>query len=129
VRIRSSKGLLIFAMALALGTAGCAAGAGGGTSRPAGATSTRIVRAELEPLGQLSALRAVERLRPNWLRSRSGIDTPVLYVDGSRRGNTSDLANLMASEIQQIEYMSASDATNRFGTGHAGGAILVQSLR
>lgn len=129
MRIRSSKGLLFLAMALTLGTVGCAAsGGGGGSSRPAGATSTRIVRAELEPLGQLSALRAVERLRPTWLRSRSG-DDPVLYVDGSRRGNTNDLANIMSSEIQQIEYMSASDATNRFGTGHAGGAILVQSLR
>lgn len=128
MRIRSSKGMLILAMALALGTAGCAAGGSGGTSRPAGATSNRIVRAELEPLGQLSAFRAVERLRPNWLRSRSG-DSPVLYVDGSRRGDTGDLGNIMASEIHQIEYMSASDATNRYGTGHAGGAILVQSLR
>ncbi len=128
MRIRSSRGTLILAMALALGTAGCASGGGGGTTRPAGATSNRIVRAELEPLGQISALRAVERLRPAWLRSRSG-DTPVLYVDGSRRGNTSDLAGMMATEVQQMEFMSASDATNRYGTGHAGGAILVQSIR
>lgn len=128
MRIRSSKGMLILAMALTLGTAGCASGGGGGSARPEGATSNRIVRAELEPLGQISALRAVERLRPRWLQSRSG-DTPVLYVDGARRGNTSDLNGMMATEIQQMEFMSASDATNRYGTGHAGGAILVQTLR
>jgi hypothetical protein len=129
MRIRSSKSMLVFALALALGTAGCASsGSGGGSARPAGASSNRIVRAELEPLGQISALRAIERLRPSWLRSRSG-DTPVLYVDGSRRGSANDLSSMMATEVEQLEYMSASDATNRYGTGHAGGAILVQTLR
>ena len=44
------------------------------------------------------ALRAVERLRPSWMRSRSG-DTPVLYVDGARRGNTNDLNAMMATDI------------------------------
>jgi hypothetical protein len=34
---------------------------------------------------------------------------------------------MMTTEISQIEYMSASDASNRFGTGHTGGAILVTS--
>jgi len=128
MRIRASKRMLVLALAVALGTVGCASGGGGGTARPEGASSNRIVRAELEPLGQISALRAVERLRPSWLRSRSG-DTPVLYVDGSRRGNTNDLAGMMATEVERMEFMSASDATNRYGTGHAGGAILVQTLR
>ena len=50
-------------------------------------------------------------------------------MDGSRRGSSADLSSMMAPEIEQMEYMSASDATNRYGTGHAGGAILVQTLR
>jgi hypothetical protein len=86
------------------------------------------VRAELEPLGQMSALQAIQRLRPQWLRTRSG-DAPVLYVDNARRGNSNDLGSMMISEIDHMEYMDASDATNRFGTGHFGGAILVTTIR
>ena len=76
----------------------------------------------------MSALQAIQRLRPQWLRTRSG-DTPVLYVDNARRGSANDLSTMLTSEIEVMEYMDASDATNRFGTGHAGGAILVQTLR
>lgn len=127
MRVLSSKRFIMLAMALTLGTAGCASG-GGGSSRPSGSSTTRIVRAELEPLGQMSALQAIQRLRPQWLRTRSG-DTPVLYVDNARRGSANDLSTMLTSEIEVMEYMDASDATNRFGTGHAGGAILVQTLR
>ena len=127
MRVLTSKRMLLFAMALAIGAAWCASG-GGGSSRPAGATSNRIVKAELEPLANLSALTAIERLRPSWLRSRSG-DAPVLYVDGARRGSPEQLRSIMSSEVQQMEFMSASDASNRFGTGHTGGAILVTMTR
>ena len=70
--------------------AGCASG-GGGTARPAGATTNRIVKAELDPLGTINAYMAIERLRPRWLQSRAGAggDPPVLYVDGSRRSSLS----------------------------------------
>ena len=123
MRVQSSKRVLVLALALALGTAGCASG-GGGASRPAGASSNRIVQAELDALPQMNALLAIERLRAQWLRTRSG-DPPQLYVDGARRGNVSNLTSMLTTEISQIERLSASDATNRFGTGHAGGAILV----
>ena len=126
MRVQWSKRFLVLALALALGTAGCASGGGSSSSRPAGASSNRIVQAELEALPQMNALLAIERLRAQWLRTRSG-DPPQLYVDGARRGNVQNLTSILTTEIGQIEYMSASDATNRFGTGHAGGAILVTS--
>ena len=122
MRAHSSRKTVVFAVALALGIAGCASA--GGTARPAGATSNRIVQAELEPLGQISPLRAIERLRPRWLNSRSG-SPPVLHVDGTRRGNIRDIETYQLTDIERIEYMSASDATTRFGTGYDGGAILV----
>lgn len=125
MRVQSSKRFLVLALALTLGAAGCASG-GGGSSRPAGASSNRIVQAELEALPQMNALLAIERLRAQWLRSRSG-DPPQLYVDGARRGNVNDLQSMLSTEVATMEYLSASDATNRFGTGHAGGAILVTS--
>ena len=123
MRLHSPKRLVVLALALTLGTAGCAAG-GGGSPRPAGASTNRIVQAELEALPQMNALQAIERLRNQWLRTRSG-DAPQLYVDGARRSSLGDLQSILSTEIEQMQYMSASDATNRFGTGHAGGAILV----
>ena len=86
------------------------------------------MRAELEPLGQMSALQAVERLRPRWTQSRAG-DSPVLYVDGARRSSVNDLQSIRLNDVEQMEYMSASDATTRYGTGHAGGAIMVTTRR
>lgn len=123
MRAHSSRNTVVFAVALAIGLAGCAS-TGGGSSRPAGSSPNRIVQAELEPLGQISPLRAIERLRPRWLQTRAG-DMPVLHIDGARRSSLRDLESYQLSDIERMEYMSASDATTRFGTGYAGGAILV----
>ena len=129
MRRHRSRSVPLMAVALTLGIAGCgSAGGSGGAERVPGATSNRIVRAELSELGQLSGLEAVQRLRPRWLRARGG-GTPVLYVDGARRGTTRDLDAISSTEIEQMEYMSSADASNRFGTGHQGGAVLVSTRR
>ncbi len=127
MRATTSRRQFVFTVVLAVGLGACASG-GGNSSRPAGSSSTRIVRAELEPLGQMSALQAVERLRPRWTQSRAG-DSPVLYVDGARRSSVNDLQSIRLNDVEQMEYMSASDATTRYGTGHAGGAIMVTTRR
>ncbi|NNF12468.1 MAG: hypothetical protein HKN72_04570 [Gemmatimonadetes bacterium] len=124
MRAHQSKRAVVIAVALAMGLVGCASSGSGGGSRPAGATSSRIVSAELEPLGQINPLRAIERLRPQWLRTRSG-DAPILHVDGGRRSSLNEMNSYQLSEVDRIEYMSASDATTRFGTGYSGGAILL----
>lgn len=122
MRAHSSRTPVIVAVALAIGLAGCASS--GSANRPEGATANRIVEAEFEGLGQISPLRAIERLRPRWLRTRSG-DDPQLHIDGARRGSLRDLESYQLADIERMEYMSASDATTRFGTGYAGGVILV----
>lgn len=127
MRATTSRRQFIFTMASAVGLGACAS-SGGGSSRPAGSSSTRIVRAELEPLGQMSALQAIERLRPRWTQSRAG-DSPVLYVDGARRSSVNDLQSIRLNDVEQMEYMSSGDATTRYGTGHAGGAIMVTTRR
>ncbi|MDH3271888.1 MAG: hypothetical protein OEN56_11170 [Gemmatimonadota bacterium] len=128
MRAYSSRPLVVFAAALSLGLAGCASGGGGGSARPEGATSNRIVKAEFEGLGQISPLRAIERLRPRWLTTRGG-DSPVLMIDGTRRSSMRDLESFQLADIDRMEYMSASDATTRFGTGFSGGAIMVFTIR
>lgn len=122
MRAHSSRTPVIFAVALAIGLVGCASSGSG--SRPEGATRNRIVEAELEGLGQISPLRAIERLRPQWLRPR-GDETPQLHIDGARRSSLSDLDSYQLSDIERMEYMSATDASTRFGTGYTGGVILV----
>ena len=73
---------------------------------------------------------AVQRLRAAWLRPRVNTPSPVLYVDGARRGPaTTELGFMRTSEIERLEYMSSNDATTRYGVGHVGGAILVTTIR
>jgi hypothetical protein len=127
MRVNNLRCAVVLVSALAFSGAACASGSGG-ASRPAGATQNRIVEAELAALGQVDALQAVNRLRPQWLSSRSGA-APVLYVDGQRRSNLQELGTVRASEVEQMEYMSASDASTRYGTGHTGGAVLVTMRR
>ncbi|NNL30724.1 MAG: hypothetical protein HKO77_06860, partial [Gemmatimonadetes bacterium] len=50
---------------------------------------------------------------------------PILHVDGGRRSSLNEMNSYQLSEVDRIEYMSASDATTRFGTGYSGGAILL----
>lgn len=129
MRATSSRNAVLLAFALTVGIAGCAS-SGGGTARPEGSTSNRIVRAELEPLGQVDALQAVQRLRSRWVQARgAGGDAPVLYVDGTRRGSADELRFIRVADVQMMEFLSAGDATTRYGTGHMGGAILVTSIR
>jgi hypothetical protein len=126
----SAKHAMLFVSALVMGLTACASS--GGTARPSGASANRIVRAELEAFGgQADAYQAVQRLRPRWLQVRSGMGNTsvVLYVDGGRLGGVTELRSLRPSQIEQMEYMSASDATTRFGTGHSGGAVLVTTRR
>ena len=130
MRTNPSRHVLVLTLALGLGLAGCASSGGGGTRIP-GSSSNRIVRADLDALeGALDAYQAIERLRPRWLQGRGvGSSPPVLYISGSRRGDLDDLRSMQAAELEQMEYMSPSDATTRFGTGHTGGAILVTNRR
>lgn len=128
MRVRSHRNTSFLAVLFTLGLIGCAAGGSTSSARPSGATANRIVSAEFLDLGQVTAFQAVERLRPRWLNPRQG--APQLYVDGSRRaGGVQDLRSMRVDEVLQMEYMSGSDATTQFGTGHAGGAIMVTVMR
>lgn len=95
--------------------------------------STNVLTAdEIADLPVTTALEAVERARPQWLRTRSSPTFespepayPVLYLDGVRMGGVSELRTVDSDSVERMEYLHPSDATNRFGTDHTGGAILV----
>jgi hypothetical protein len=53
-----------------------------------------------------------------------------VIVDGTRQQvGLSILRSIRTFELQGLRYMSASDATTRYGTGFDGGAILVTTKR
>lgn len=121
-----------------LAAAGCASGsAGSSTSTQAGAPSTArrsnpsvITAEELARIEVSDALQAIQRLRPQFLQTRGATSFQqssevVVYVDGSRLGAPSALRDVTVNDIKEIRYLSATEATQRYGTGHSSGAIVV----
>ncbi len=126
MRSHLSKKLLVTTFALALGLQGCASGGSGGSSP---GSRNHIVQEELDNLQQLDAYQAIQRLRAHWLRTRGG-NPPVVMLDGNRQaGGLEVLRSIRVADVQEMEYMTARDATTRYGTNMDGGAILVTTKR
>ena len=139
MRIRS----IIFLTALAsIGAAGCASSPSGSTTgaqqsaQPTPArrgSRDRITSDELATVDAQNALQAIQRLRPSFLQTRGGGSSSltqgaqdvVVYVDQTRMGGPSTLAQIQITDVKEIQYLNASDATQRYGTGHSAGAIVV----
>ena len=106
----------------------CATAQGTGPRR-----STSVLLAdEIAEAAVLTAAEAVERCRPQWLHTRGSPtfespdgSPPRVYLDGVRQDSLRELERIRAEVVERMEFMSPSDATNRYGTGHTGGAILV----
>lgn len=89
---------------------------------------------EIEAANAIDAYRLVEQLRPTWLHYRGPVSLRdpaaglvVVYVDGMRYGRVPDLQNIPADDVVEIRFLNASAATQRYGTGHAGGVIAVRT--
>ena len=96
------------------------------------------IEAELSKGGSTYDL--VQRLRPSMLaahgteagpQSRSPMweanSSIKVYLDGIRYGGVESLATIPASSVVEVRWLSAMDATTRFGTGNIAGAIAVTS--
>jgi len=87
---------------------------------------------ELAPVDAFTAWDAVQRLRPMWLRP-GGIRNsanpaghyPQVFVDGSPYGSLDSLRRFRVSDIEEIRYVNATDATIRYGGQFQGGVILI----
>lgn len=120
---------LAVAVAFGLITLGAAC-ASGGAGREEGAPRrdpNLITAEELADYHNLDCHDAVRRLRPRWLQSRAG--DPIVVRDGSHLGPASEyLAQIRVGQVASIRYLSATEATMRFGTGVQGGAIVVTTV-
>ncbi len=120
--------------------------AGGVSSAEAqkGRKNNLITQEEIAKSGASNAYDLIKTLRPEWLRARGistgmpdpsggGVSDPgagiQVYVDGVRVGGLDQLENFGAERIQELRYLSANDATQKYGTGHTQGAIEVTTKR
>lgn len=90
-------------------------------------TSRELDASQATDLGE-----AIRLLRPTWLRGRgpqsiraSVPSLPAVYVDGIRMGDADWLRNIPTASAAEVRFISAADATTRWGNGHASGVILV----
>ncbi len=105
--------------------AGACASSGG--SRGPRRDRNLIVATELAELtGASTALQAVQQLRPSWLTPRGRSGPPAIYRNNNRWGpNPQALANISIESIEEMRFLSATDANIRWGTSVAGTVILV----
>src|SRR5438046_604807 len=116
-------------------TIGCASAASSRTQTP---TTPRrdanlITVEELTTVRQADLYAAIQQLRPTFLQTRGISSTGVgtipeyirVYVDGMLQGDVNVLKNMPASDIKEVRHLSATEATQKYGTGNTMGAILV----
>ena len=135
MRIRAFYFAALTAVIAAPGCASSPASGSSGSQQPSRTrvSRDRITSEELATIDVQNALQAVQRLRPNFLQTHGGATSSitrgpqdvVVYVDQTRMGGPGTLANIPISDVKEIQYLNGTDATQRYGTGHGSGAIIV----
>jgi hypothetical protein len=120
-------------------TVACAAilGCASTTGRSTGVRPSRdvILRDELARASATNAYEAVEKLRPQFLRGRGrasimvqGTEAPGVIVDDRPYGRAAQLRDIDVRLVQEIRFISAAEAQQKYGMGFSGGAIVVTTL-
>ena len=94
-----------------------------------------ITAVEIARVNATTALEAIQRLQPAMLTKHRGPTSfrnedqsqISVYVDGSRFGGVGSLSLIEATSIREIRFLSAPEATFRYGTGNSAGAIDIKS--
>jgi hypothetical protein len=120
------------ALLVVLAVAGCASGGGGAATR---GSANRITAEEMAEHASLDLYAVVQRLRPRWLQVRGATSVQgraaiAVILDGVRQqGSIELLRGLRASDIREVRFLGARDATTRYGTDMTAGAIEVFTKR
>jgi hypothetical protein len=76
------------------------------------------------------AMVAVRTLRRQWLSGRSQPpSSPAVFVDGVLAPGVNALVQYPGNRIREIRFLPGIEASIRFGSEYAGGAILVETAR
>ena len=124
MRLLSRSVVLGMLFTMVLGALACASGGvQGGRQRR---SWNVITFEELDGLDVADCHEAIQRLRPAWLRPRARRGMPEVVLDGvPLRADIHALVGIQLNGVQEIRFLSALDATTRFGRGYVNGAILV----
>lgn len=95
-----------------------------------------IAGEELQSVGHYStAADVVRSLRPQWLRTRgapsisNGVPVVAIYLDDVKFGEgEAGLRSVPAATLAHLEWFDPPEATQRWGTGHAGGVISIHTV-
>lgn len=115
------------ALVLVFGACAVAGRSGGG------AQSRNLLTAdEMRASGFTDAYRAVEALRPQWLRLRgattvTGRESVKVYIDDLLLGGPEQLQQIPTASISHIRYLDGTEASQRWGLNHGQGAIVVMT--
>lgn len=102
----------------------------------AGRTTMRnknfISQEELQAARYSNLYDAINTLRPAFLRSRGRntfdpnvTEYPAVYQDGQRFGELQILKTMPLDQVKSVRYLSAPDATTKYGSNHTAGVIEV----
>jgi hypothetical protein len=98
-------------------------------------SSNVLTREDLQAVEVSSVYDAVQRLRPQWISrplapsGQPGSNPILVYMDRHLLGTLDELRHITVDQVETLEFVSASDATTRYGTGHPSGVIEVTSRR
>jgi Flp pilus assembly protein TadD len=127
--LKLTVGIAVALLAVSCASSGTPAQSDSGV-RQASRNRTVLSLDEIQQSAARDAYHAVQLLRPDWLRSRGSVSTRdtrpatvTVYVDGQRYGGASSLEQFRMGSFKEMRYYSGSEATSRWGTGHAGGVI------
>jgi hypothetical protein len=130
-----TSSLAALTLPLVLVSAGCgSAGLRQRYDAPAAKVGDRLTASEIASTRAITAYDAVVRLRPRYLQPRGFTSVqpfetaPVtVYLDGARWDGAEVLRTVRASDVVEIEHLSATAATTRYGLGHLGGVLVVKT--
>lgn len=114
---------------LLLSAGGCASSGGGS----GGGSANSLTREQLIETRQPSLYQAIQALRPRWLRARgaaslSGPTEVTVFLNETPYGTVQNLSSIPIEAVQDVRYLSASEAGARYGTNAGnGGLILVRT--
>ena len=122
--------LVLAGLVASLALGGCVSQSSGGAVQSVPRTQRDVIStAEIAAASDVpTAYDLVQRLRPTMLQSRGGRSSyPVVYMDNVQFGGLDALRQVRSEQIKEIRFISAADATTRWGTNHDGGVILIIS--
>lgn len=117
---------LLTAMLMAAILGACAS-AGDGQPRP---DRNVLTQAQIDAAVETNAYDLIRVYRPLWLNVRGAnsvsSDNPIMvYLDGTRIGDTDALRSISPNDIFEIRFYGAAQAQARFGLGNTRGAIAI----